>query len=265
MARYLRDEQIENITINEELLSQMHKELLRLSQSIPEHENIVDTDNINVHLVYTIRFDQKGYRVFAIRDLLSYFNQAQEVERIIVQIETKESLSSNRVVGSFLDLRLDKNLASFLTTSSDDEMWMKDAFSSIRDILLKNRNKCGYVRNSWVELLIQMLGVLIGFALSLWGATRVSPSLSIENPFLISFLLILLIFSNLWAQIGIRLKWILNYAFPAISFRRTDKDRLHWLTQTIVGGIVMAVTLYLLSGLFNYMGKILGGFIGGNV
>ena len=141
---------------------------------------------------------------------------------------------------------------------------MKDAFSSIRDILFKNKNKSGYVRNSWVELLIQMFGVLIGFALSLWGATKIAPSLSIENSFLISFLLILLIFSNLWTQIGIRLKWILNYAFPAINFLRTDKDRLHWLTQAVIGGIVGAVTLYLLSGIFSYMGKILGGFIGSN-
>lgn len=261
---YLRDEQIENITINTELLSQMHKELLRLSQSIPEYDANVDAEISNVHLVYTIRFDQKGYRVFAIDELLSYFNQAQEVERIIVQIETKESLTTNRAIGSFLDLRLDKNLASFLTTSSDDETWMKDAFSSIRDILFKNKNKSGYVRNSWVELLIQMFGVLIGFALSLWGATKIAPSLSIENSFLISFLLILLIFSNLWTQIGIRLKWILNYAFPAINFLRTDRDRLHWLTQAVIGGIVGAVTLYLLSGIFSYMGKILGGFIGSN-
>ena len=82
---YLRDEQIENITINTELLSQMHKELLRLSQSIPEYDANVDAEISNVHLVYTIRFDQKGYRVFAIDELLSYFNQAQEVERIIVQ------------------------------------------------------------------------------------------------------------------------------------------------------------------------------------
>lgn len=259
---YLRDEQIENITINSGLLIQMHKELLRLSQSIPEYEANVDKEISNVHLVYTIRFDQKGYRIFTIKDLLTNFNQAQEVERIIIQIETKESLSSNRIAGSFLELRLDKYQASFLTTSSDNEGWMNDAFSSIRDILLKNSNNYGYVRNSWVELLIQISGVFIGFALSLWGATKIAPSLTIENSFLISFLLVLLIFSNLWAQIGTRLKWILNYFFPAINFQRTDKDRLHWLTQAVIAGIIGAITLYLLSEIFNYMGKVLGGFIG---
>ena len=263
MARYLRDEQIENITINSELLSQMHNELLRLSKSIPELEAEVDSET-NVHLVYTIRFDQKGYRVFTINDLLTYFIQAQDVERIIVQIETKDSLNTNRIVGSFLDLRLDKTQVSFLTTSSDNEAWMKDAFSSIRDILLKNSNNYSYARNAWVELLIQIFGVFIGFALSLWGAKTISPSLTIENSFLISFLLILLIFSNLWAQIGIRLKWILNYSFPVINVHRADKDRLHWLTQAIVGGIVVAAALYLLNEVFSFMGKILGSFIGVN-
>jgi len=141
---------------------------------------------------------------------------------------------------------------------------MNAAFSGVRESILKNRNNHGYVRNLWVELLIQLFGVLIGFALSLWGATKISPSLSIENSSLISFLLILLIFSNLWAQVGIRLKGILNYASPVMKFHREEKDQLHWLIQAVVGGIVVAITLYFIGGVFSFMGKILGGFIGGN-
>jgi len=119
LARYLRDEQIENITIDAVLLSQMDNELRRLARSAPEYVAEDEAGNINVFLVYTMRFDQKGYRVFTIDDLLLYFSHAQEVERIILQIETGESIRSNLSVGSYLDLKLDKNQSSFLTVSSD--------------------------------------------------------------------------------------------------------------------------------------------------
>lgn len=261
MATYLRDEQIENITIDAELLTLIDRELIRLARNLPEYNPDPDAEQ-GVFLVYTIRFDQKGYRVFTIQDLLAYFNQAQEVERIIIQIETAESLKTNRNVGTYLDLKLDKNQASFLTVSSDDESWMNGAFSSVKESLVKKINKNSLVRNVWVELLIQLFGVLGGFVFSLWGATKISPSLSIENSFLISFLLILLIFSNLWAQIGFRLKSLLTYTFPAINFHRPDKDRYHWLYQALVGGVVATIAVYFLGGIFEFMGEALGVLVG---
>ena len=118
------------------------------------------------------------------------------------------------------------------------------------------------IRNAWVELLIQLFGVLIGFSLSLWGATKIEPYITIENAFLISFLLLLLIFSNLWAQIGVRLKLLLNYTFPSIKFYRAGKDRMHWLYQAIVGGLVVAGSLFLLNWIFKFVGKMLGAFVG---
>ena len=34
-------------------------------------------------------------------------------------------------------------------------------------------------------------------------------------------------------------------AFPTISFYRPDKDRLHWLKQAVIAGIVVGAALYL--------------------
>ena len=261
LARYLRDEQFENISINSNLLTQLDVSLRRLILSTPEYNHVEAPQNSKVLIIYTIRFDGKGYRVFTIEELLEYFNQAQEVERIALQIETEGSLGSNRAIGSYFDLKFDNKQSSFLTVSSDNEAWMNDSFTSTKEIIQKYRNKHGYVRNAWVGLLIQLFGVLIGFILSLWVAKKISPSLNIENSFLISFLLILLIFSNLWTQIGSRLSAILNFTFPAIRFKREEKDQLHWIYQALVGGIVVALTLYLLDKAFSYMGTTLGAFI----
>lgn len=264
MASYLRDEQLHNITVDAELIEQISSELMRRSRTMPEYEEINDDGNHDVFIIFTIRFDQKGYKAFTPEELLRYFNQASSVERILFQIESGKSLTTNRAIGSYLSIHLDNLQPSFLTVSSENETWMDGAFSSVKEIIEKHKNKNHLFRNPWVELIIQLFGVLIGFALSLWGASKIEPNITIENAFLISFLLLLLIFSNLWSQISPLLKSLLSRAFPNIKFHRTNKDRLHWLYQTIVGGVVLAGALIILNGIFNFIGKMLGAFVGIN-
>jgi membrane-associated phospholipid phosphatase len=35
---------------------------------------------------------------------------------------------------------------------------------------------------------------------------------------------------------------------------------MHWLLQVIVGGVVVAITLYIINQMFEYIGKILESF-----
>ena len=87
-----------------------------------------------------------------------------------------------------------------------------------------------------------------------------SPTDFTDEP--ISFVLVLLLFSNLWTPIRAKLMEIVSKVFPPIRFHRKDRDTLHWLGQALVGGVVVAVALYLLNWAFTYAGQILGQFIG---
>jgi len=40
-----------------------------------------------------------------------------------------------------------------------------------------------------------------------------------------------------------------------------NKNSLHWLAQALVGGLVVAFTLLIISGIFEWVGKILGQFV----
>jgi hypothetical protein len=217
----------------------------------------------NTLLTLTIRFDQKGYRVFDKQRLLALFHQAREVERVVFELVSGDALRSNRLLGSFIDLRLDKheNAVCFLTVSSDDENWVNGSFTDVREALQKYKNRNALIRNPWIELLIQVFGLFIGFIVSLWGAAKIAPHLTIDNAFLISFLLVLLLFSSLWSPIRGLLLRTVNRSFPTFRFYRPNKDRLHWLYQALVGGVVVAATLFLLSKAFSYIGFILGRFM----
>lgn len=263
MGQYLRDEQLSNFTIDDDALSQLVDIFENRQLSMPERVANPAGASPNTFLIMTIRFDEKGYRVFDKDRLLTLFHQARQVERVVFELISADALKSNRMLGSYIDLRLDKHegVVCFLTVSSDDEDWVNGSFSAVREALQKYKNRNALIRNPLVELLIQLFGLFIAFIVSLWGAANIAPHLAIENAFLISFLLVLLLFSSLWGPIrGLLLKTV-NRSFPTFRFYRADKDRLHWMYQAVVGGVVVAGTLFLLSKAFSYIGVVLGKFM----
>ncbi len=128
-------------------------------------------------------------------------------------------------------------------------------------MLVKRENRNSLARSAWTQLIIQLLGVFLGFLASLWAGSRIAEQLNIENAFLISFLLVLLLFANLWTHVTRALHVLVNSAFPNLRFFRKSRDRMHWLLQTIIGGVVIAVTLYLIGLVFSYAGSVLGAFV----
>ena len=203
MAHCLRDERVTNVTIDANALRQLAHVFETRAISMPEYSVGEDGQPKDMFLTFTIRFDENGYRVYNIEQLLVLFAQAVRVERVIIELQSGQSLSSNRSIGSYADLRLDgeDRAICFLTVTSDNEVWMQGCFAAIRDVLARHKNRSALIRNTWVEILIQLVGVALGFLVSVLGAARIAPHLTIENAFLISFVLVLLVYSNFWTYI----------------------------------------------------------------
>jgi hypothetical protein len=263
MAKYLRDEQISNVAINSEALNQLTAAFFQRGTMMPEYRQVEEGENPTVFLTYTCRFDQKGYRVHDPNELLAYFEQASEIERIVIQLQSAESLRTNGSTASQATLRLDakESNSCFLTVDSDSEEWMNGTFGALKEVLDKCGNRNGLFRNPIVDVLVQLFGLMVGFIVSLWGASLISKQLTIENSFLISFFLVIVMFSNLWAPLRVQLQNLLSKSFPNIKFYRPQKDKMHWLLQALVGGVVVGLTLFLLNFAFSYVGNILGAFI----
>jgi len=249
MAYYLRDERITNTTIDLESIEKLcllfTERLNTLNSGLAEND-ISDAKGL---LTYIIRFDNKGYRVFSISELKNFYEQAKEVERIIITIESIASLKSNRSIGTYMELRLDKNDQNncTLTVTSDDKDWVEASFSAAQEAISKFKNRNGYVRTSWTPFMVQIFGVFVGFTLCLWAAFKMSPLIKIENPFVIVFLFVLLIFSNIWTYLNAQLLRMLGNLFPNVRFVNEGHERIHWLFRTLVGSSIFAIILYLLN------------------
>jgi hypothetical protein len=261
MANFLRDLILEDYTIDEACIRELDSILNKKRLDMPEQ--VADLNQVNALLFYTIRFDGKGYRTFFIEELLNNFRNAKNVERVVCQLESLSSMRSNRSDGSYIELRLDndQNSTSHIIASSDTEAWMNNGYSDVAEALEKRRNRNGIFRRRWVVLFIQLFGLFVGFTTSLWAASSISASLSIENSFLISFIIVLLAFSNLWGHLNQIFLAFVSSSFPKICFDRPSKDSFRWLFQAVVAAIVCSGTLFALNKSFLYIGQLLGGFL----
>lgn len=266
MAHFLRDQHVANLSVTADNLAQISAvfvdRTMMLNANVPEDD---DTGKRAI-LSYIIRFDNKGYRVFSIDDLLRYFHQAKEVERVLFTVETGDSLRTSRQIGSVLELRLDEKDQNtcFLTVTSDDKDWVDASFSAVQDVLSKCMNRNGWVRTTWTAFGVQIVGVTLGFILSLWAAAKIAPRLSIENSFIFSFLFVLLIFSNTWTYLNQQILRLINAAFPNIKFLRSGNERLHWLLQTVIGAVIGAAVLYAFGQAAAFLLDVLGALVSKN-
>lgn len=260
MAHFLRDQLIANLSVTEENLSQLCAVFSDRASVLNSGLTENDTSGKRAILSFVIRFDNKGYRVFSLDNLLKYFRQANSLERVVLTLETSESIRCNRQIGSVLELKLDENDRNgcFLTATSDDSDWVDASFSAVQDTLLKSKNKNGWVKTTWTPFVVQVVGVALGFLLSVWTASKIAPKLSIENSFIFSFLFVMLIFSNIWTFLSQQILRLINYTFPNFKFLRRDKERLHWLLQAVIGSAVFAIVVFFLSQIVMFFSEILG-------
>lgn len=246
MAHFLRDQHVHDLSLNEQALTQISNVFAERHNQLIEE---LRAQGKTAFFTYIIRFDSKGYRVFSLTELLRYFNQAGNVERIIFTIESDAAMGSNRALGAYLELCLDSQDANrcTLVASSDVKDWAEISFSSVHEVLEKHQTKYWIARSRWMGLLFQLIGVVVNFAVSLWLSFKVSPHLKIENSFIIAFFFILLLFGNIWGFLNQALLGFITKLFPNIEFIRPQKAQVHWLMQAIFGSATFAVVVFLLG------------------
>jgi len=260
MGQFLRDQKVTNVTIDEATLDRLNDVFLA---RVATHNAGVPEGPKHVVHFYVIRFDQKGYRFVDFADVKKHFRDAGDVERVIYTMDSGENRQTQSLSGGHFELRLDAKDANscWLTVTADNKDWVEATFSEVADILAGQRNWSRYVRTQWTGLLIQVVGVAIGFLLSLWAALKISPRLTIDNAFVIAFFFALLIYSNIWSYINAQIVKVIDFSFPNVRFKRAGKDALHLATQTLVGGLIITFTAFLLDKLFSLVGSAISSFV----
>jgi hypothetical protein len=268
MARFLRDIRVSNVTISENILQLVHDLLVdrcsAYNAAIDQQDltNTVKADE-KLYLSYVIRFDNRGYRLQDTNKALRYFQEASEIERIIFTLDSAQSERTGRNYGTHFELRLDAKDVNncFIQASSDNGDVVDPVYNGLLEIIRKGKNNNGWVRDAWTQLVVQVLGVGIGFVLSLIAAIKTAPNLNVENALVLTFIFAFLIFSNTWGFISQQILRLLNDSFPNIRFERQRKAGIHWLVQTLVGGLLVAFFLFIFGQTMDWLGGVLGAYV----
>ncbi|MCF9448072.1 hypothetical protein [Vibrio parahaemolyticus] len=264
MGTFLRDQHIKNVSVNEELMQQIDDFLSdrgRSTNEVLEEKGAVEDDCLLLN--YVIRFDNRGYKLSNFSDVKKYYSQASKVERIVYTLDSNRAVFSNKQQGTSIELRLDSNDPNntYLQISSDDGDLVDSVFCGLLEIIKKYQNHNGKIRNAWTQLLIQILGVGLGFVASLLITLKVYPFVKIENAFVITFLFTFLIFSNAWGYINQQLLNLVNRLFPNIRFIRAGRYRWTWVWQSLVGGLIVAFALLIINGILDWVINILRAYV----
>lgn len=257
MSQFLRDAALKNLKLTEEERLQKINELIfEIAKEI--NQNLTDAAGDKKYLLpsYIIRFDDKGFKLYEFEKVIKYFKEANKVERIIFILESLESIQSNRLSGKSLELWLDvlNPDKCNLTVQANEGDWVDATFCRMKELLDKYKSKNFLVRNSWTPFVVQMLGVVMSFVFSLWGAIVISPKLTIENAFTISFIMAFLIFSNAWTYFYPRILSIIDYYWPNVSFK--ERKGIHWLLKGLLITLLASFSLFVVSKVFSYLEEI---------
>lgn len=263
MSSFLRDESLQNLAISEDALRKINEDILdvvvRVNDQLKEKYEGDELKRRFLFRSYIIRFDGKGFRLFEFEKAIRYFQDAHKVERFLFVVESIESLS--RTQGKSVELRfdaLDLNNCT-LVVQDDDGNWVDSVFCKLKERLTRYKNANRIVRNRWVPFLIQLIGVIVGFLLSLWVAIKFSPLLSIDNAAAFCFIIAFLLFSNIWTVVFDSIIKLLDYFWPNISFKA--KGTIHWLVQALISTAFISIFLFVLGKLFLYFGGIIKSII----
>jgi hypothetical protein len=261
MPKYFRDQVVKNIKVDEDLVRHLDHAIKARAVQLNNEINPENEENKRPFLTYVLRFDGKGIRYYEVGELLASFRVANDIDRLVVNVESPSALSSNRSIGEFLELKFDRVIESscYIQVTSDNSDWVDSSFSSILDVTDKNKTKYGWARSTASRLLVQTSGVIVAFLISLWAAVEISPTIKLENSFILVFLFALLVFSNIWTHLSQFINSKIDKVFPNIFFYRPSKEKHQWLYQGLIVSLVAGVVLLSLNWGFGAIGNFLKG------
>lgn len=239
---YLRDRTYTGITVDERLLRQIYEVITAQAAVAPQALAIPATAVGGMHHV-VIRFDNCGFRVWSIDELLGHYHSADRVERLAFVVESSQAVATQRGSGSYAELRLDvhEGNISHLVVASDDLVWVNNTFNAIFVALQRAKNHNRVARWPIVGQALQIVGLVLGFLVSLWAAGRMAPSLAIENAFIYCFIFAFVFTSILWSAITNLLNTWLRQLFPQVRFVTKKSHSSKWLMQALLGAFVVAI------------------------
>jgi len=203
--------------------------------------------------------DDKGYRLLNFNKIIEIYSQSKKVQQIRFILSSKDNHNNNglTLTGSHFEVSFESLNVSHIKLRGGSFDDVNSIFYGTKDILKKYRNRNGWIRNTWTDLVVQLLGVVAVFVISIVVGNEISSYIKIENSFVFSFFFVFIFLSNLWGTVFSLIQKFIYYAFPNIRFVKKDRPTMHWITKSLVGGILVSFSIFTLSWVLRWVEAII--------
>jgi hypothetical protein len=257
MKTTLRDEYFRNITVSEKMLVELNGKLFE----IIDKNNASETDaNRKLWLTYIIRFDKKGKSVLTYSEAISCYKDARILERFIFAIDCVQSYR-DKMFGKSINIGFDVRDVNNcrLVVQGDDSSWVDSTYSALIDIIKKYKNFNFIVRNPFMPFSVQIGGVIVGVLLSIKGAQWLEPKLKIQYALPFAFIIVFLLFSNIWTYLYNALLRCVDKVWPNIIFKEKQNNFtvvVYWAMNTLLSAIFLIGVTSVGLFIFNTCGSL---------
>ena len=254
MSKYLKDGKLEYLTITEIELKSIYDKLCEIrneeNEKIDKTLTTLEKGGRIYKLSYILRADGTGVTYTNYAEFIAKFNDATEVERVIMTL--RNSFNEQQRIDKQIDLRFDPlsdSLSSYLV-EDDCNTWVEGVLNTVIKPLSKFKNYNHIFYSSWFAFVFQITGVFLILLLSVWLSSIIAPYLTIESPFLVAFVVIIMLFSNLWVFLSSGAKEYIDKEFPKIQFKKREKWDWIWKGATLL--LIGYVFQFLISKLSKF-------------
>ena len=269
MSDYLRDISLKNLLITEDRLTELHTLLCEI---VDDTNHVLAPDDVNrLELNYILRFDNKGFVLRNITDVIRHFKHARKVQKLIIAISTKANAALPNIGPFrapfdhhgkciFIQLTRDNetfvqgqsferqinNIPSYLLVTDDNSGWTEGTFSRIKERLDYCKSTSSMlIRAPWFPVTLRIILGVIAFTIALLGTLRLSDYFSSSAALAAIFILIFIVLNPVLTALYNPLMVLTDYFYPNVAFREL---RAHWIIQGIIA-IACAAGLVTVGGL----------------
>ncbi|MBC8467839.1 MAG: hypothetical protein H8D56_00090 [Planctomycetes bacterium] len=174
-----------------------------------------------IEILYVIRVANETYSGPSYDEFISQFDKNKKADflQIIFQSLDPERKAPNRRISLTID-RKDNNNLEILGVK---ETWVKGSFDRFKGIIdnLPKRNQILY--NAYFEMGVQLLAAFSLTTFSIYSAIQISSITSFEYSSVFIFVVLFVLFSNIWTYLGRGLIHLRNTYYPKVDIREPPR------------------------------------------
>lgn len=193
-----------------------------------------DYSGMNVECLYEIKTGDQTYSGPSFEEFVKQYKNKYKADNIRLILQATDPQQQINPIVARITLVLDRIQESNISVVGNSINWVNGVISRFNDILNVIPTRNVILHTVMFEMVVQLLVVVVMTILSIFLANKLASLVQIEFSEVYIFVVIFLLFSNLWTYAGRGLTAIRDSFYPVVDIIRTPRRPIFLTIVTFV-------------------------------